>query len=124
MANTAGIIRALSIGGTSFNVMADAEIESVGSKFENSSIATSGPNIRKMVKRPQTREGVIIGATPEEQEILKAIADNTDTVALSYTTVSGTSYKCDGWIEFETHNTMENRATVKLMEENEWEVFI
>lgn len=124
MGDIAGTLRKLLIDGLSFDVMADADITEVGSRFLNESLPTSGRNMRKMTKRPQTREGVVIACNPGEQTTLKNLADSRSVVPLSYTKADGSQARAPGWIEFESLTTMENRATVKLHEQVDWQVFV
>ena len=125
MGDIAGSLRKVSIDGTSFDVMADADITEVGSQFLNESIPTSGRNMRKMTKRAQTRDGIVIAANPAEQARLKEIADSLDLVPLSYTRADGSKFTTpQGWIEFESLTTMENRAAVKFHEQTSWELFV
>ncbi|KPK96008.1 hypothetical protein AMJ80_02385 [bacterium SM23_31] len=125
MGDVAGSIRKLQINGINFNVKADADITETGSRYENDTIPTSGPNMRKMTKRAETREGVVITANPAERAQLKQLADDIALVPLSYTLADGTQYRTpSGWIEFENNTTMENSCTVKLFEREQWVQFV
>ena len=125
MGDIAGSIRKISIDGTSFDIMADADVTEVGSQFLNEPIPTSGRNMRKMTKRPQTREGMVIAANPAEQARLQEIADSRELIPLSYTRADGSKFTAPkGWIEFESISTMNNAATVKLHEQTAWELFV
>lgn len=124
MGDIAGTIRKLLIDGLPFDTMADADITEVGSQYLNESLPTSGRNMRKMTKRPQTREGFVIACNPAEQVILKNLADSRSIIPLSYTRADGSQFRAPGWIEFESLTTMENRATVKLHEQTDWQVFV
>lgn len=124
MGDVAGTIRKLMVNGISFDVMADADITEVGSQYLNESIPSSGRNMRKMTKRPQTREGLVIACNPAEQAILKGFADDIATIPLSYTRADGSKFRAPGWIEFESVTTMENRGTIKLYEQTDWELFV
>lgn len=124
MGDIAGTIRKLIINGITFDVMADADITETGSKYLNEPLPTSGRNMRKMTKRPQTREGFVIACNPAEQVTLINIADSLAIIPLSYTRADGSQFRATGWIEFESVTTMENRGTVKLFEQTEWQVFV
>ena len=124
MGDIAGTPRKCMIDGISFDVMADTDITQPGSKFLNESIPTSGRNMRKMTKRAQTREGLIIACNSSEAAILKGFADSEAEIPLSYTLADGSKYTSPGWIEFESVTSMENRGTIKLHEKEDWEPFI
>jgi hypothetical protein len=43
---------------------------------------------------------------------------------MSYTEASGDVYRASGWIEFESHETEENRATIQMHPRNDWSAFL
>lgn len=126
MANDiAGTIQKCSINGLAFDVMADSNISLMGSLYENDGIPTSGRTIRKMTKRVQTAEGLVIAANSSERKILQDIADDSENVPLTYTLASGDVYTATGFIEFENIESEEARAAIKMFPStgNGWEVF-
>ena len=124
MSDVSGTLRNVIIDGISYDVMADTNVSEVGSLFENESIATSGRNMRRMTKRPQNAESVVIAANGAEKERLKNVADSIEDVRMSYETASGDVYRADGWIEFENRQTEENRATIVMCPRIKWEPFL
>jgi len=124
MGDVAGTPRKCMINGISFDVMADTDITQPGGKFLNESISTSGRNLRKMTKRSQTREGLVIACNPSEAAILKGFADSVAKIPLSYTLADGSKYTSPGWIEFESVTSMDNKGTIKLHEKEDWELFV
>ena len=124
MGDVAGTIRKVVLDGVTFDVPLDINITEIGSAYENDSIPTSGRNMRKMTKRSETREGVVLMANGAERAVIRELADRTTDFTLAYETAGGDSYKAQGWIEFENRETEENRATVKLFPRGEWESFL
>ncbi len=125
MANdVAGSIRKLTLDGIPFDVNADANISEVGSKFENSILPTSGRGMRKMMKRTEDREGVVVACNGDERDILRELADRPTDFPLSYETAAGDVYRTTGFIEFENRETEENKASLKLFPRKEWQPFI
>lgn len=124
MADVSGSIRQVTLDGVTFDAVADANVKATPSQFENSAIATSGRNLHKMIKRVQSREGVVLIVNGAEQEALKALAERTADFPMSYTTAGGDVYRAVGWIEFESHETEENRASVQMHPRNGWDAFL
>lgn len=124
MGNLAGSLRKVVLDGTTFSVFADANIDEVGSAYENDAIPTSGDNIRKMIKRVETREGVVIACNGAERDMLKDLAERREDFPMSYETAAGDVYRCTGWIEFEKRETEEIRASIKLIPRQGWESFL
>ena len=121
----AGSIRKITLDGITFDAFGSTNIKATPSEYSNEAIATSGDNLRKMVKRATVREGVDIKADGAELEILRALADALDDFSMSYTTAAGDVYRASGWIELESHETEEAKATVKMFSRsNEWECFL
>ena len=120
----AGSPRNLNLNGVPYRIMADANISEIGSQFENESIPTSGTNMRKMTKRSENRESVVVAANADERDQLKALADQTSSFTISYETAAGDVYRTVGFIEFENRETEENRATLTLMPNDTWSTFV
>lgn len=118
-----GALRNVTLDGTTFNVFTDANVKETGSGWENTAIPTSGPTLRKMVKRVEERESVVLAANGDEREILRDLADGLDDFPMSYTTAAGDVYRCTGFIEFESRETEENRATIKMIPRGDWSFF-
>lgn len=119
-----GTIRSVTLAGVTYDVFADSSIKATPSSHENTAIPTSGRNMRKMVKRVQSREGLVLVANGVEQEALKALAESTDDITMSYETAAGDVYRASGWIEFASHETEENKAEVTLCPRRDWEAFL
>lgn len=124
MVRRAGSNRKFLYNGTSFDVAADANFTEIITAFENSLIATSGKNMLKQVKRPTTREGVVLITDGSEREILKDGAESGDNVPMSYTNAAGDTYRCQGQIEIENNETEDNRTTVQILPEDKWSPFL
>jgi hypothetical protein len=119
-----GAIRKVTLDGVTFTCMADTNISEVGSAWENSDVPTSGRTIRKMVKRSEKRENVVLACNGAEREILKELSERTEDYTMSYETAAGDVYRTMGWIDFATRETEENRATITLFPRDKWESFL
>lgn len=122
--SVSGTIRKLTLDGITFDVMADTNITETGGPFENENIPTSGRNIRKMTRRPENREGVVVAANGAERQTLRTLSQRTDDFPMSYTTAAGDVYRGQGGIEFENRETEENRASLQLLPVGEWSPFL
>lgn len=119
-----GAIRKVTLDGVSFDCFSDTNITEVGSQWQNESIPTSGRNMRKMTKRAENREGIVIAANGAERDILKELSERQTDFTMSYETAAGDVYRCSGWIEFENRETEENRASIQMHPRNTWEPFL
>ncbi len=124
MSDTAGSIRRVTLDGVTFDVPGDANVSEVGSAFLNESVATSGRMLRKMTKRSQIREGLVVIANGAERELLQELAERLSDFPMSYETAGGDVYRAQGWIEFENRETEELRAAIQLHPRNVWESFL
>lgn len=125
MGNVVGSLRKITLDGTTFDVFSDTNINEVGSEYENEGVPTSGRTMRKMIKRVQIRENIVIPCNGEEREILKALADSKSDITMSYETAGGDVYRAVGFINFESRETEEERATIKMIPRgNKWESFL
>lgn len=119
-----GSIRKVTLDGVTFAAMASANIKEIGSAYLNDAIPTSGKNVRKMTKRADIREGIELALNGAERDYVSALADRTDNFPMSYETASGDVYRTVGWIEFESMETEEGKATIKMIPEDKWESFL
>lgn len=124
MADVTGTLRKVTLDGVTYDVFADSNIKATPSSHENTAIPTSGRPMRKMVARVESREGLTLVANGAEQEALKALAERLGDYPMSYVTASGDVYRANGFIEFESHETEENRASVMLHPRQGWSPFL
>ena len=125
MSDTVGSIRKVTIDSIGYNAAADANITEMGSKFENSAIATSGPNMRKMVKRVDVREGVtLITNSQEKDTLLRVSEDPRRDIPMSYEQANGDKYRGRGWIEVEGRETEEGKLTIKMFPRLKFDLFV
>jgi len=115
-----GTPRSVSIDLVDYDVMADTNITEMVSPYENTSVPTSGRNLRKMTKRSTSREGLVLGTDADEKTNLVAISVSADNVQLSYTNAAGDTYRAKGWIEVENNETEESRTAVQMHPETDW----
>ena len=125
MSDTSGSIRKVTLDGITFDVPADANFKETPSQYETDAIPTSGRNIKKMTKRVRVVDGVSIICNGAERELLKDLAEGHKDIPMSYETAGGDVYRATGWIEFESRETEELKATVKMFpRNNRWEAFV
>ena len=122
--DVSGSIRKVTLNGQTFDVFPDANFSEVGSEFENEMMATSGRSVRKMTKRPQIVEGVTLKCNGDEKVILQALADQIEAFPIAYETANQDVFQADGNIEFETRETENNQATIKLLARAGWTPFL
>jgi hypothetical protein len=119
-----GTLRKVTLDGVTFDVMADTNVTEVGSAWQNEAVPTSGRNLKKMTRRVEAREGVVLACNGSEREVLKDLAERTADFPMSYETAAGDVYRATGWIEFENRETEEGRATIQMHPRNGWESFL
>lgn len=124
MGDVAGTPKKLILDGITFDFAADTNISEIGSSYVNEVIPTSGRSFLKQTKRTENREGVTIIANGAERELLKALAERQTAFSMSYETAAGDVFRTVGWIEFETRETEENRATLQLLPQAPWDSFL
>jgi hypothetical protein len=124
MGDVAGSIRKVILDGVTYDVPGDVNITEIGGAYENESIPSSGRNMKKMTKRSENREGVVLLCNGGERELLKELSERTTDFPMSYETAGGDTYTAVGWIEFENRETEENRATVQLHPRGKWDSFL
>lgn len=119
-----GSIRKVTLDGVTYDALHDSNVSEPGGPWQNESVATSGRNLRKMSRRSEERDGLILACNGAEREQLEELVGRTDDFTMSYQTASGDVYRCSGWVEFEKRETEEGRATVKLCPRDRWESFL
>jgi hypothetical protein len=125
MPDISGTLRKVTLDGVTFDVMADTNVTAMGSNIESDGVPTSGRLMRKMTKRADTREGVVLACNGAEFELLNELATRITDFSMSYEEAGGDVYRCQGFIEFENRETEENRASIKMFSRsNEWETFL
>ena len=118
-----GTINKAVLNGISFDVMADSNVTFNRSQFEREGVATSGRTLQKMTKRVQTLEGLTLGVTPDEMELLKSISDGIADVTMSITLADTSVYKATGAVYFENYESENGQASVTLIPKNDWTAF-
>jgi len=63
-------------------------------------------------------------ANGAEQVVLKALAERLDDYTLSYITAAGDTYRANGFIEFESHETEEDKASIIMHPRQGWSPFL
>lgn len=112
------------LNGHTFRVAADANVSRTPSAFTNEAIATSGGNVRKMIKRVEEWEGVTLFANGDEAEDLASMTEGLPDITMSGTNAAGDTYRSTGWINFDKHTSEDGKAEIKMMPRTGWEPFI
>lgn len=123
MADVVGSLRKVTLDGVTYSVSADGGFSGPGSKFENSSIPTSGNNMRKMVKRATVKEGITLICNALEADELKSISDSMDDIPMAIENAAGDVYRATGYINFESYESEEGKASVQLHPREDWTLF-
>jgi TRAP-type uncharacterized transport system substrate-binding protein len=123
MADVAGTIRSVTLGGLPFNAKADASLSVILTGWENSRIPHSGGSMRKMIKRVRTVEGVVLTLGGTDRDNLKRFAESSEDITLAFEDAAGNNYHAQGSIEFEIWETEENNCNLTMQAENEWTFF-
>ncbi len=126
MGDVSGTPRNIVIDGLSYAVPGDANITLNLSPFETEGIPSSGKTMMKMTVRSPNAEGIPILANPIEQETLRNTAQRLDNYPLSIELADGSQWKTTGKINFDTHETEENRASIMMIPDRSlgaWELF-
>jgi hypothetical protein len=122
--DTSGSIKSVVINGVSYDALADADFGVTPSRYKNESIATSGRNIRKRTRQTEDVKSVTIACNGDERTAWKSYAENDIDITLAYTTAAGDTYRATGWVDFETWNNQDNKASVTLFPRQGWDSFI
>jgi hypothetical protein len=117
----AGSIRKCVVNGISYRVAADCNLTMPLSGYETTTVPSSGSNMFKMVKRSRNIEGLVLLTNADERAQLKAEAETISTYTLAVTNAAGDTARATGKINIENHETEENRTTVHLLPEDDWQ---
>jgi len=124
--SSAGSMRQLQLDGTPFNVPGDIDVAEMVSQ-ETEGIKHSGGTMYKVTSKVADREGIVIVCDDDDWELLRALGkralDGESPYPCSYTNASGTTYVCTAHINIESRQTAENKATIKIIEDQGWEKF-
>lgn len=121
-----GTPRKVTLDGTTFDVMSDANFTEMGSQYEKEGIATSGRTMQKRTKRSKTVESVTLACNGDERALLEELDERLDNFPISYENASEDVYRTDGFISFEQRETETFAATITMHPAvgNQWEAFI
>lgn len=120
----AGSLRKATLFGTTYNVMTEGGVSGVGSGSENTLIPTTGGNILKMVGRAHIIEGLSLICTREEADELKSLSESNVSGDLALEDANGDTVRATGWIDYESYETEDAKATIKLLPEGPWTSFL
>ncbi len=125
MPDNSGTIRSVGIEGITFRVPADVNATFMFTNVENAMIAASGgQNMRQITKRVPAIESLTLLTNAAEREVLKALAESLDDLALQFVTAAGDTYHSTGTIEIENVETEQNRTTIQMLPRGDWTAFV
>jgi len=122
--NISGTLRKVTLNGMTFSVFADTDVTEIAGAFDRESVPTTGPNMSKMTRRTQNREGLTIAANGDEFDILTGLSERTDPFPMSYETAAGDVFRATGFIHLENRSTADMKVTVQLQPVDEWSQFV
>ena len=121
--DVSGSIVKVTINGTTYDVVADMNLDQVPTRFKNEAKASSGRNMRVMTRQVEEAKSVQILCNATERTNLKAVAEQLGDTTLAYTTADTSVYRASGWIDFEKWESKESTATLTLFPRDKWEIF-
>lgn len=121
--SVSGSLRKVTIAGPTYNAFGDVNISKTGSRFEIEHIPTSGNSVKKMTKRVEVIENVVLDLDATQREDVKAVSERTDFYTMSIELANGDVYTATGSINYDTFESEENRSAVSMMAQNGWTLF-
>lgn len=112
--DVSGTLKSVTIDGVAYDAVADVNITQMGSNAESEMIPSSGRAMRKLTKRVEVIEGVVLICNDLEFVTLKASAEKLEPFSMSITNGAQNTWVSTGAIEFESRESQDNRATIKM----------
>jgi hypothetical protein len=112
--NIVGTIQKVVLAGVTYRVAADADAAHGKPQYKNEVEQTTGGGIRKMTLQNDTVESVSLKVNADELAQLKALAESTDDITMSYVTMAGDTYRTTGFIDYESASTMTGKLDIKM----------
>ena len=109
-----GSTRSLSIEGIEFGVAADADINSILSKWEKEVLMSSGSPMVKLTTVNQSKKGFDVLADAEEKEQLKAFSESFDDLKIVYKDAAGNEFHCQATISLGESTSQDNKVPVDV----------
>lgn len=118
-----GTLQKVTVGGVTYDVMADININFMRSDYEKESVPTSGDPMIKMTKRNQNIENVDIAVDTDELETLSGVANSIVDTTLSIALADGTVYRSSGHITFSGYESDSGKLSLTLLPTKKWTKF-
>jgi hypothetical protein len=112
------------INGIPYSVAGDTNATQIFTRWENTSIPSSGASMRKMVRRSPNTEAMTLLTDADERAQLKTDSESKDDVSLYWVNAAGDAYRAEGWFEVESNESEENRTNVILQPRDDWTVTV
>jgi len=113
-----GTIKKVVLDGTTFDAMADANLNQIKGKYTNEEVVTSSKIVQKKTLRAQKVESTNLQCDEEEAEELKSLSESSFSFPMSYETAAGVVFRTTGFIDFEGHDTDAGLAVIKMIPES------
>jgi hypothetical protein len=120
---SAGSPRGAKVNGVPYVVTGDADI-SLNPRITKESIPHSGGNMQKRTIESGHAEAVKFTLTPSEYDVLRAQAEASGDIPLSYEMADGSSFKTVGEVNLGPYSTQDSFAEVEfLTSTGVWDIF-
>ena len=124
--NVSGSLGVIRLDGIKFTPAADINVTEINGKFEIEMLPGVGQNMKKMTRRVQTREGVVLLTNAADNDLLIELANRVNNFSMSYESADGTVHTSFGCITYEGRETDSNRTTIQMLpaDDSGWKAFI
>lgn len=112
--DVSGTLKSVTIDSVAYDVAADVNVTQKGSNVESEMMPSSGRAMRKLTRRVEEIEGVVLICNDLEFVTLKASAEKLEPFGMSLTNGAENTWSTVGAIEFESRDSDTNRATIKM----------
>lgn len=113
--SVAGSLLKVTIDGSAYRVVSDADAAKIPNRFENAALPSSGGNMQQKVIRAENITGIDLQVTTAELETLRELADRTDSYPMAITYPDGSTYRTNGFINLGEYNNQNSTVGVDFM---------
>ena len=115
----------LVLGGITFRLAADANVNHGAPTHKNEAVAVSGGgNLRKMTQTTQELKSVSVLTNADELEVLRDLAAGPDDITMAYTSAAGDVFRATGFIDFEGREAESGKVELTLYPRDGWTSFV
>lgn len=121
--SVSGSLRKVTLAGVTYRAFGDVNISKTGSRFEVEYVPTSGNAVKKMSKRVENIENIVLDLDDVQRDVVKALSESTGEFEMSITLANGAVYTATGSVNYDTFESEENRSAITMMSQNGWTLF-